>query len=211
MDRNLTPSAGASRQSPGGVIANHLCERIEIGDVLALSPESDGAWKACGARVTCDDGLCERSELELETAFGNMPRFDLVDCLGASGRLGLSRAGMLVNAISLRSDFVLFNVDPVMDTRTANQWRDVFAVHGFDAFDCIRPALARQGARKAARHGACLLFANQEGQLRMDGDLLKTRLSGRRALPGTVDLAGRLRRLLPGGNSPAAPAPRAAA
>ena len=153
------------------------------------------AWKARGVAgvVGVDGEYVDVSRLriagsefrtsDLSRAFDLGRRFDLVQCLEVAEHVPEAAACVLIASLVRHGDVVLFSAAPPgqggehhVNEQPREYWIAQLAVHGYAAFDCVRPAV--QGIREIEpwyRYNT-LLFANDAGASRLGPAVRETRL-----------------------------------
>lgn len=192
-----SPSDAAARQAR--CIAGVLCEALNPDSVLMLSEDGaclEAAWsEACAGKLARID-IREWDTSEAASHFQSIDRIDIAHCSGLARIVPTGSECVLVNALALHADFVVFSLAgfgagaTVTPARDIQIWRDIFAAHGYSAFDCLRPVMARE------LRGDVLLFANLEGQLRMSEALQATALDPKRSIPHRGRIGSRFRHYL---------------
>ncbi|HQT63109.1 MAG TPA: methyltransferase domain-containing protein [Acidocella sp.] len=154
-------SAAAAR-----AIISILQSSLTVGSVLDVGC-ARGTWLAAWQQAGCADiyGIdgafitpeqllispdCFMST-DLAAPFNLGRRFDLVQCLEVAEHLPRRRSASLVADLTAHADAVLFSAAPPgqggaghINEAPYAFWRDLFAAHGYAAFDCVRPALQDQ-------------------------------------------------------------------
>ncbi|MEL6568380.1 MAG: hypothetical protein AAFQ22_08185 [Pseudomonadota bacterium] len=181
-------------------IASQLSDTLDARSVLVLGRDAkdiETAWSGTGsANVTTVSGD------DVDDLFKGQGRADIIHCGGVAGHIPESSACVLVHALAMRTDYVVFSLaclgdaDTKASPREVERWRNIFAAHGYDAFDCFRPKL------KADLRGDVLLFANLEAQMGMDPDLRGTALNKSRRVPHRGRVGARIRHYFSGFAAP---------
>lgn len=177
-------------------IPSVLCNALTPASVLLLGGDGnclEAAWSDAGVdrleRIDLDEGTAG----DVASNFQGVDRVDIAHCAGLARRVPHGSECVFVNALALRADFIVFSLSGLeagasaADPRDVQLWRDIFAAHGYAAFDCLRPAMAPK------LRADLLLFANQEGQLRMGDVLRATVINPKRPVPHRGGLGARLR------------------
>lgn len=184
----------AARQA--SCISAVLCDALTPASVLLLGGDGnclEAAWSEAGIDRLERPDLSEREAGDLASQFAGINRVDIAHCSSLAQGVPTGSVCVLVNALALRADFVVFSLSglgagaKLADLRDVQLWRDIFAAHGYAAFDCLRPAMAPK------LRGDLLLFANLEGQLRMGEALRATALNPGRPVPHGGGLGARFK------------------
>lgn len=178
--RILAGRTEASASRILGILARHfsLASAIDVGcghghwlaaardlgidDVVGL----DGPWNT-------DPGLpADRFRtVDFEQDWSIERRFDLALCLEVAEHISIARAPALVQALTAASDLVLFSAAiPYqggfrhINEQWPSWWACLFASHGFEAFDVVRPVIwADSGVHVWYRQNV-LLYCNRENR-----------------------------------------------
>lgn len=101
-------------------------------------------------------------------------RFDLVQCLEVAEHLPAASADGLVASLVCHGEVVLFSAAPPgqggehhVNERPLGFWAARFAAHGFDAYDCVRPAIRDVPEIEPWYRYNTLLFASGKGGARL--------------------------------------------
>lgn len=184
----------AARQA--SCISALLCNALTPASVLLLGADGgclEAAWSDAGVGRLERLDLSDREAGDVASQFAGINRVDIAHCTGLVHGVPTGSACVLVNALALRADFVVFSLSGLgaggtpADRRDVQLWRDIFAAHGYAAFDCLRPAMAPK------LRGDLFLFANLEGQLRMGEALRATALNPGRPVAHGGGLGARFR------------------
>ena len=129
------------------------------------------------------------ADLAGEWAIGR--RFDLAQSLEVAEHLPESAARPLVGRLCGLADVVLFSAarpgqggEMHVNEQEPEYWAELFAGHGFEMFDWLRPALARDRRIEPWYRYNSFLYANAAGRKRLSAAALATRVPlGARTAP----------------------------
>jgi SAM-dependent methyltransferase len=86
---------------------------------------------------------------DLEAGFSVGERFDLVQCLEVAEHLSSAAAPLLVGSLASHGDVILFSAarpgdggEHHVNEQEPEYWRELFAAHDLQLYDCIRPLIA---------------------------------------------------------------------
>ena len=180
--------------------ASRFLERLDLGfsprhvlDVGCGRGVWLAAWKALGAEtvVGVDGAYVDPESLhispsEFRAADLSSPldlgrRFDLVQCLEVAEHLAEAASETLLSSLVRHGDVVLFAAatpgqggEHHVNERPIAHWVERFRAMGFDAYDCLRPAM--RGERRIEpwyRYNA-LLYASPRGAERLSDAVRRT-------------------------------------
>ena len=127
-------------------------------------------------------------------------RFDLVQCLEVGEHLPRAASGTLVASLCTHGDIVVFSAavpgqggENHINERPLEDWRALFAEHGYAAFDPFRRRLSEIPSIEPWYRYNILLYANAAGESRLPPEIAATRIPGGEPVRRTGDLAWRLR------------------
>jgi SAM-dependent methyltransferase len=130
-------------------------------------------------------------------------RFDLVQSLEVAEHLPPASAEDFVRCLCAHGDIVLFSAaqpgqggERHINERPPSYWAHLFANRGFEAYDCLRPLIAKMTMIDPWYRYNTVLYANEAGAERLDPEARRCRIEGLGALDGGGDLRWRLRRAL---------------
>ena len=174
-----------------------------------------GAWKAAGcADIQGIDGdYVDREKLyiprenflpaNLAMPFDLGRRFDLVQCLEVAEHIEPARADGLIDSIVHHGDIVLFSAavpgqggTQHINERPLEYWRDLFASHGFAAFDAVRPDAHTDSRIEPWYRFNSILYANPAGQAALPDSIEATRVADGAPFADLGNRAWRLRRAI---------------
>jgi SAM-dependent methyltransferase len=176
-----------------------------------------GAWaaewiKAGVADVVAVDGdYVRRDQLaipaekfvghDLATRLDLGRRFDLVQSLEVAEHLAPENAAGFVDNLVRHGDVILFSAavphqggEHHVNEQPPQYWRELFARHGYEVFDWVRPQLAGQRQVKAWYRFNSFIYANKAGAKRLSKAILATRVGHDQPLKIGGDLSWTLRR-----------------
>ena len=170
-------------------------------------------WQDAGVEDVCglDGDYVDRTQLAIpEIAFRPVDltkpqdlgrRFDLAQSLEVGEHLPEGAAQTLVASMCAHADRIVFSAavrgqggEFHVNEQPLSFWQDLFAAHGYAAFDCIRPALAVNRAVEPWYRYNAVFYANRAGQNGLPDDVLASRVEGQVTDAG--DLPWRLRKLV---------------
>jgi len=215
MDTASPRALPARPTTPSDAIAQRLLKHSPITSVLTIGQrrvQAEAAWRRSGIDTVRASALPGDADFDA-WASGLKARFDVIDCSDVSEDLPTGSMAMFVHALALLGDCIVFEAvsDAGRAAPSQSEWRDVFAAHGFDAFDGLNDALAPLPTLTARERGRYMLLANPEGQMRLDGGVLERAIDPHKPVPYRGDLAGRLQHFLTGLGTPKRAKNRAAA
>ena len=170
-------------------------------------------WQVVGVGDVCglDGDYVDRTQLAIpEIAFRPVDltkpqdlgrRFDLAQSLEVGEHLPESAAETLVASMCGHADRIVFSAavrgqggEFHVNEQPLSFWQDLFATHGYTAFDCIRPALAQNRTVEPWYRYNAVFYANEAGQKDLPDEVLATRVEG--SVRDAGDLPWRLRKLV---------------
>lgn len=175
--------------SSAGVFSRLLMPVLNVSSILDVGCGRGGwlaAWKDAGCTriLGLDGGYVDRSSLKIPaTAFRvqdlNVPfdlgeRFDMVQSLEVAEHLRPESSQDFVESLVRHADVVLFSAavpgqGGTMHTNERHMefWRGLFARHGYDAFDFVRPRVANsKGVEPWYRYNS-MIYASNAGRQRL--------------------------------------------
>jgi Methyltransferase domain len=127
-------------------------------------------------------------------------RFDLAQSLEVAEHLAPEAGPALVAQLCRLSDVVMFSAaqpgqggEMHYNERKPSYWAEQFRVHGYEAFDCIRPTVQADATIDPWYRFNTVVYANAAGQARLDASATNTRVTNLNALDGAGNLAWRVR------------------
>jgi SAM-dependent methyltransferase len=130
-------------------------------------------------------------------------RYDLVQSIEVGEHLPASSAEIFVNCLCEHSDLVLFSAaqpgqggERHINERNPSAWAAQFASRGYQAYDFIRPAVAKEATVDPWYRFNTVLYANAEGATRLDPRAVARRVTNLIELDNVGDFGWRLRRIL---------------
>lgn len=208
---NLTARQSARRLLP---LARNACSPASVVDVGC----GEGAWLDEWRRVGVNDltgvdgDYVTRARLlipadrfiaaDLSRGFTAPRRFDLAQSLEVAEHLPPASSETFVESLCALSDIVLFSAaqpgqggEGHVNERKPSEWAALFAQHGYNAYDPIRPALARDAQVAPWYRFNSVLYANADGAERLSAGALAARVVDLRKLDATGDLLWRARKI----------------
>lgn len=169
---------------------------LDAGVADALAVDGDYVDRA---RLAIPAGRFRPADLSQPLNLGR--RFDLVQSLEVAEHVPEDCADLFVENLARHGDIVLFSAAAPnqggefhVNEQPPEYWRAKFASLGYACFDWLRPQLAgRREVRPWYRFNS-LLYASPQGQARLSGAVLATRVAEGRAVPLAGDLAWNARR-----------------
>jgi hypothetical protein len=171
-----------------------------------------GVWRAHGITdITGFDGdYVDRTTLaippaafrpvDLAGAWSADRRFDLAQSLEVAEHLPADSGPAFVARLCALADVVVFSAaqpgqggEQHTNERPVAYWASLFAAHGYQAYDAIRPGLATQEQVDPWYRFNTVLYANPTGETRLSPAALATRAARPEDLLDGGDLAWRLR------------------
>lgn len=152
-------------------------------------------WQVAGVdRVLGVDGAyVDRTQLALDPAsflaadltqpVRTDQRFDLAQSLEVGEHLPEEAANTLVASLVRASDRVVFSAAVTgqggefhVNEQPLSFWQDLFALHGYRAYDCIRPKLADNRAVEPWYRYNAVLYVNEAGRAGLPDEVLQTEI-----------------------------------
>ncbi len=206
--------AGSRRSAR--VVASLLLPEMRIGSLLDVGA-GHGAWAAewlaagVGDVLAIDGDYVRTDQLaipakkfrahDLATALDVNRRFDLVQTLEVAEHLPHDKAELFVDNLTRHGDVILFSAavphqggEHHVNEQPPEYWREKFAARGYEAFDFLRPRLARRKEVMAWYRFNSYLYANKAGEARLSEAVLASRVPSGEKLEIGGDLAWALRR-----------------
>jgi hypothetical protein len=206
--------AGSRRSAR--VVAGLLLHEMRIASLLDVGA-GHGAWAAewlaAGVKtVLAVDGDYVRGDQlaipkknfrahDLSTPLDLKKRFDLVQTLEVAEHLPAAKADLFVDNLTRHGDVILFSAavphqggEHHVNEQPPEYWRRKFAGRGYDAFDFLRPRLARRKEVMPWYRFNSYIYANEAGAKRLSEAVLATRVPDSEALAIGGDLSWALRR-----------------
>jgi SAM-dependent methyltransferase len=128
-------------------------------------------------------------------------RFDLVQSLEVAEHLPAACGPNFVRCLCAHSDIVLFSAaqpgqggEHHINERNPSYWAGLLSEHGYAAFDCIRPLLARNRTIDPWYRFNPILYANEAGTARLSPYAMSRRVTNPGALKQDGDFRWQLRR-----------------
>lgn len=169
-------------------------------------------WQAAGVRdlagvdgpyvtkasLLIDDSLFYSADLS--QPFSMARKFDLAQSLEVAEHITPSSSSTFVAPLTSLADVVLFSAavpgqggEHHINEREPDFWRSEFRLHGFDAFDAVRPMLHDQPAVAPWYRYNLLLYADAAGQSQLSASALATRVAATASIPRAGNLVWRAR------------------
>ena len=130
-------------------------------------------------------------------------RYDLVQSLEVAEHLPRAKAATFVETLTRHGDVVLFSAavphqggEHHVNEQPPEYWRQLFAKHGYGAFDWLRPRLADQKQVKAWYRFNSVLYANEAGATRLSDTIRAARVPDGQVLPMGGDFGWNARRAM---------------
>jgi SAM-dependent methyltransferase len=127
--------------------------------------------------------------------------FDLVQCLEVAEHLDPAASETLVENLVMHAPIVLFSAAPPgqggehhVNERPYGYWRGLFARHGFELFDFVRPLIAHRADVEPWYRYNILLFARADLGGELDAAIAATHVPATRPVPDNAPFAWRMRR-----------------
>ena len=201
-----------------------ICSHVSVRSVLDVGC-ARGAWLAAWAATGCDDFLgLDGGDVSSDTLlidpvkfrycdvsapFRLNRQFDIVQCLEVAEHLSPERGVGLVADLATHGDIILFSAAPPgqggefhINERPYEYWRELFASHGYSAFDCIRPRIASLKALPFWYRYNALLYVRDSGIERLSTPARETRIMPGVRIPDFAPVTFQIRkfalRRLPG-------------
>jgi hypothetical protein len=200
------------------IVARKLLGEMRIDSLLDVGAGHGAwaaAWLAAGVRdvVAIDGDYVARDRLaipperfiphDLSKAFALGRRFDLVQSLEVAEHLPEHLAGRFVDDLVAHGDIVLFSAavphqggEHHVNEQPPEYWRRRFAVHGYDAYDWLRPQLRYERRVKRWYRFNTVIYANAAGASRLSPAIRAARVGDGRPLRDMGNLAWYARRSL---------------
>ncbi len=197
------------------VLVPILYSHLKPGSVLDVGCGRGGwlrIWRdaGCPAIQGIDGDYVDRNRLHigseefrpanLSDGFALGRRFDVVQCLEVAEHVRRDCAGRLIDSIVAHGDVVLFSAAQPgqggtqhINERPLEYWRDLFAVRGYRAYDCIRPLLRSETSVEPWYRYNPVLYANERGQRGLPASFTGTAVAERAKFENSAPLAWRLR------------------
>ena len=167
-DENFMRLTAQNRQS-ATIVVDEVLRHIEVSSVVDFGC-AEGAWLAewrergvqdvvglDGHYVDIDRLVVPRSSfqsVDLSTEIDLGRRFSIVQSLEVAEHIEASRAETFVGNLARHGDVILFSAAPPgqggenhINEQPYDYWREMFARHGYDAYDGLRTTIAAHGGR----------------------------------------------------------------
>lgn len=173
------------------------------------------AWGETGVGAVCgiDGDYVDVSKLripggafiakDLARPFDLSRRFDVVQSLEVAEHLPPPSSEDFVASLVRHGDIVLFSAAVVgqggenhVNERPLEFWRQLFAAHGYEAYDAVRPLVGSNRDVEPWYRNNAILYANREGSARLPASSRATRVPPNRPLAEGGSIAWRARRVL---------------
>ena len=214
----------AGSRASAQVVARLLLGEMKVKSLLDVG-SGHGAWAAewikagVGDVVAVDGDYVRRDQLaipadkfvahDLATPLDLGRRFDLVQSLEVAEHLPAASAAGFIGNLVRHGDVILFSAavphqggEHHVNEQPPQYWRALFASHGYEVFDWVRPHLAGQRQVKAWYRFNSFIYANAAGRKRLSKAILAAQVPGDQPLRIGGDLSWTLRRtavrLIPG-------------
>ncbi|MGB0498768.1 MAG: class I SAM-dependent methyltransferase [Rubricella sp.] len=132
-------------------------------------------------------------------------RFDLVQSLEVAEHLSPDASETFVESLTTHGDVILFSAATIgqggefhVNERPLTFWRDLFAAHGYAAFDPLRPAMRENRDVAPWYRYNSLLYANEAGQERLSAAFRAAACPAEQPIDEGGDPLWRLRRAVLG-------------
>jgi hypothetical protein len=132
-------------------------------------------------------------------------RFDLVQSLEVAEHLPPDSAEGFVRCLCAHGDIVMFSAaqpgqggEHHINEREPSYWAGLFADHGFEAYDCIRPLVASVKAIDPWYRYNTIVYANESGAKRLEPRARQLRVERHAELEAGGNLSWLMRRALLG-------------
>ena len=129
--------------------------------------------------------------------------FDLVQSLEVAEHLPAKAGPTFISCLCAHSDVILFSAaqpgqggEYHINERDASYWAELFSQHGYAAYDCIRPRIARQRSIDPWYRFNTVLYANAAGAQRLDPQALASLVATPSALANHGDISWRIRKFI---------------
>jgi SAM-dependent methyltransferase len=206
----------AGSRASAQTVARLLLGEMKIRSLLDVG-SGHGAWAAEWIKagvtdvIAVDGDYVRRDQLaipadkfvahDLATPLDLGRRFDLVQSLEVAEHLPAENAADFVGNLVRHGNVVLFSAavphqggEHHVNEQPPQYWRELFAKHGFEVFDWVRPRLAGQRQVKAWYRFNTFIYANQAGRKRLSKSIRSTKVAGEETLRIGGDLLWALRR-----------------
>ncbi len=128
-------------------------------------------------------------------------RFDLAQSLEVGEHLPEEAAETLVASLVRGSDRVLFSAAVTgqggefhVNEQPLHFWQHLFALHGYTAFDCVRPELADKRDVEPWYRYNTVLYVNEAGRVGLPEEVLATEVAHGEKVENGGDMLWRMRR-----------------
>ena len=206
----------AGSRASAAIVAKLILGEMKVKSLLDVG-SGHGAWaaewiKAGVADVVAVDGnYVRRDQLaipadkfvghDLATPLDLKRRFDLVQSLEVAEHLAAEHAAGFVDNLVRHGDVILFSAavphqggEHHVNEQPPQYWRELFANHGYEVFDWVRPQLAGQGTVKPWYRFNSFIYANKAGRKRLSKAILAGKVPDSQPLKIGGDLSWTLRR-----------------
>ncbi|MDQ7070582.1 MAG: class I SAM-dependent methyltransferase [Rhodobacterales bacterium] len=130
-------------------------------------------------------------------------KFDLAQCLEVGEHLPETASKALVQSLTTHSDRILFSAavpgqggEFHVNEKPLSFWQDLFASHGYTAFDCVRPHLKDKADVENWYKYNSVLYVNDAGRKGLPQEVLDTEIRKGGAVQINGNAAWRLRLLV---------------
>lgn len=173
-------------------------------------------WKEFGIETACgvDGDYVDRERLLIEPNFFHAAdlaqpidlerRFDLVQSLEVAEHIPAASASMFLETLTRHSDIVFFSAaapgqggEHHINEQPYEYWKSLFAEHGYDMFDCVRPLLAGHGKTIQPWYlYNTFVYAHRNHVPNLPNTVRATRILEGQEVPDVSPIAYRLRKFI---------------
>jgi hypothetical protein len=206
----------AGSRASAQVVARLILGEMKVRSLLDVG-SGHGAWAAEWMNAGVSDVIAVDGEYvrgdqlvippdkfvphDLSTRLALGRRFDLVQSLEVAEHIAPENAAVFVDNLVRHGDVILFSAavphqggEHHVNEQPPQYWRELFAAHGYEVFDWIRPRLAGQRQVKGWYRFNTFIYANKAGRKRLSKSILSARVADSETLRIGGDLAWSLRR-----------------
>lgn len=206
----------AGSRASAEVVSGLILGEMKVKSLLDVG-SGHGAWAAMWMQAGVKDAIAvdgdyvKRDQLaipvdrfighDLATPLDLKRKFDLVQSLEVAEHLPAERAAGFVDNLVRHGDVILFSAavphqggEHHVNEQPPEYWRKLFADHGYDVFDWVRPRLADRREVKPWYRFNSYIYANAAGRKRLSKSILGAKVPDGEPLEIGGDLSWMLRR-----------------
>lgn len=206
----------AGSRASAEVVSGLILGEMKVKSLLDVG-SGHGAWAAMWMQAGVKDAIAVDGDYvkpdqlaipvdrfighDLATPLDLKRKFDLVQSLEVAEHLPAERAAGFVDNLVRHGDVILFSAavphqggEHHVNEQPPEYWRKLFADHGYDVFDWVRPRLADRREVKPWYRFNSYIYANAAGRKRLSKSILGAKVPAGQPLEIGGDLSWMLRR-----------------